>query len=97
DLETHDIVHFAGHSYYSPNDPDQGGWLLHEGVLTAGELSKLKCPPLLVFSNSCQAGVEAQRESDYQDYQHEGQASSIGSAFLRARVRNYVGTFSLIH
>ena len=58
-LQDHDIVHFAGHSEYDPATPHKSGWRLHEGVLTAAELSKLSRPPLLVFSNSCQAGTTA--------------------------------------
>jgi adenylate cyclase len=44
---------------------------------------------LLVFSNSCQAGVTAVWQ---EGYRAEGQAFGIGSAFLLAGVRNYVGT-----
>src|SRR5262249_39042927 len=53
-LAAHDIVHFAGHSQYDAQTPSHSGWMLHEGVLTAGELGKLSHPPVLVFSNSCQ-------------------------------------------
>src|SRR5262245_31395078 len=55
-LQDHTIIHFAGHSDYDPAAPHKSGWRLHEGVLTAVELSKLAHPPYLVFSNSCQAG-----------------------------------------
>jgi tetratricopeptide (TPR) repeat protein len=93
-LQDHEIVHFAGHSYYDPDNPSKSGWRLSEGVLTAGELSRLSHPPLLVFSNSCQAGATAGWESGYH---YEGQAFGIGSAFLLARVRNYIGTFWVVH
>ncbi|MGE0822539.1 MAG: CHAT domain-containing protein [Candidatus Binatia bacterium] len=93
-LQDHDIVHFAGHSYYDPTDPSKSGWRLHEGILTAGELSKLTRPPLLVFSNSCQAGATSEWAGGYR---YEGQAFGIGSAFLLAGVRNYIGTFWVIH
>jgi len=93
-LQDHDVVHFAGHSYYDPENPSRSGWRLAEGVLTAGELSKLTTPPLLVFSNSCQAGATSGWESGYH---YEGQAFGIGSAFLLAGVRNYIGTFWVVH
>lgn len=93
-LQDHDVVHFAGHSYYDPVNPSRSGWRLAEGVLTAGELSKLTTPPLLVFSNSCQAGATSGWESGYH---YEGQAFGIGSAFLMAGVRNYIGTFWVVH
>jgi tetratricopeptide (TPR) repeat protein len=93
-LQDHDVVHFAGHSYYDPENPSRSGWRLAEGVLTAGELSKLTAPPLLVFSNSCQAGATSGWESGYR---YEGHAFGIGSAFLMAGVRNYIGTFWVVH
>jgi len=93
-LQDHDVVHFAGHSRYDPDEPSRSGWLLAEGVLTAGELSKLARPPVLVFSNSCEAGTTAEW-NDEQRY--EGRAFGIGSAFLLGGVPNYVGTFWVVH
>ena len=92
-LQEHDIVHFAGHSFYDPAAPSLSGWQLHEGASTAGELSKLTRPPLLVFSNSCQAGATAAWER----YRYEGQAFGIGSALLLAGVPNYIGAFWVVH
>jgi CHAT domain-containing protein len=93
-LQAHDVVHFAGHSFYDAANPSHSGRRLHEGVLTAGELSKLTHPPLLVFSNSCQAGTTVAWQ---QGYRYEGQAFGIGSAFLLAGVQNYIGTFWVVH
>lgn len=93
-LEAHEVVHFAGHSHYNSSTPSKSGWLLHEGILTAGEISKLGRPPLLVFSNSCQAGTTAEWTSGYR---YEGQAFGIGSAFLLAGVQHYIGTFWVVH
>ncbi|NOT53947.1 MAG: CHAT domain-containing protein [Deltaproteobacteria bacterium] len=93
-LEAHEVVHFAGHSHYDATTPSKSGWLLHEGLLSAGEISKLSRPPSLVFSNSCQAGTTAQWTSGYR---YEGQAFGIGSAFLLAGVQHYIGTFWVVH
>ena len=93
-LQQHDVVHFAGHSVYDPVAPSQSGWRLDQGLLTAGELSKVRPAPLLVFSNSCEAGATAEWEGGYR---YEGHAFGIGSAFLLAGVRSYVGTFWVIH
>jgi adenylate cyclase len=95
-VQEYDIVHFAGHSFYDPASPGQSGWQLHEGVLSAAELSKVRRPPRLVFSNSCQAGTTAAWEKDT-GYRYEGQAFGLGSAFLLAGVQNYVGTFWVVH
>ncbi|MBI3767857.1 MAG: protein kinase [Deltaproteobacteria bacterium] len=88
------IVHFAGHSTYDPLDPTRSGWVLRDGVLTAGEMAKLDRLPLLVFSNSCHAGATVGWDGASA---YEGQAFGIGSAFLLAGVRNYIGTFWVAH
>lgn len=93
-LQEHDVVHFAGHSHYDPAVPSRSGWRLAEGVLTAAELAKLRPPPFLVFSNSCEAATSA---SWGPRAGYEPQAFGIGSAFLLAGVPNYVGTFWVLH
>ena len=93
-LQEHDVVHFAGHSRYDPAAPARSGWLLSEGMLTAGDLVKLRPPPLLVFSNSCEAGTGPAWEGGYG---YEGHAFGIGSAFLLAGATSYVGTFWVVH
>jgi class 3 adenylate cyclase/ketosteroid isomerase-like protein len=94
ELQSHDVVHFAGHSHYDPIRPNQSGWHLHEGLLTAEELRTLSRPPLLVFSNSCQAGATMAWGGRYR---YDEEAFGIGSAFLAAGVRNYIGTFWVVH
>src|SRR5437870_933922 len=93
-LRESDIVHFAGHSQFDEKNPENSGWLLHDGLLSASEISKLDQTPSLVFSNSCQAGATKSWQSDYL---FEGEAFGLGSAFLLAGVRNYVGTFCVVH
>jgi tetratricopeptide (TPR) repeat protein len=93
-LQEHDIVHFAGHSRYDAENPVRSGWQLAEGMLTAADLSKLRPAPALVFSNSCEAGTTPPWEGGYR---YEGHAFGIGSAFLLAGARNYVGTFWVVH
>jgi class 3 adenylate cyclase/CHAT domain-containing protein len=89
-----DLVHYAGHASFDPAQPGRSGWLLHEAVLTASELARVARPPLLVFSNACQAGATSRWQSETV---YEGQAFGIGSAFLLAGVQNYIGTFCVIH
>jgi len=93
-LRESDIVHFAGHSQFDEKSPENSGWLLHDGLLSASEISKLDRAPLLVFSNSCQAGATKNWQSDYL---YEGEAFGLGSAFLLAGVSNYIGTFCVVH
>jgi class 3 adenylate cyclase/TolB-like protein len=94
EIQTHDVVHFAGHSHYDPVHPNHSGWHLHGGLLTAEELRNLSRPPLLVFSNSCQAGATTAWGGRYR---YDEEAGGIGSAFLTAGVWNYIGTFWVVH
>jgi CHAT domain-containing protein/Flp pilus assembly protein TadD len=89
-----DLVHFAGHAVFDPRQPQSAGWVLHDGMVTAAEISRVEHPPVLVFSNACQAGLTTpwQPNAVYQ-----GQAFGIGSAFLLAGTQNYIGTFCVIY
>ncbi|MDD3471291.1 MAG: CHAT domain-containing protein [Syntrophaceae bacterium] len=93
-LSEFEIVHFAGHSIFDPADSGKSGWLLHDTILTTAEMSKISNPPLLVFSNSCESALTQRwdRPSPL------GQASlGIGSGFLLAGVRHYVGALWVVH
>ena len=68
---------YAGHAFFDSAQPGRSGWVLHETVLTASELSRVAHPPLLVFSNACQAGVTTRWQSETI---YDGQAFGIGSA-----------------
>jgi predicted negative regulator of RcsB-dependent stress response len=89
-----DLVHYAGHACFDENDPSRSGWVLRDSVLMASELRRVPRPPLLVFSNACQAGATTRWQSDTA---YDGQAFGIGSAFLLAGTQNYIGTFCAIH
>ncbi|MCR9143151.1 MAG: CHAT domain-containing protein [bacterium] len=52
-IKDRDIIHYAGHMYYS-KDQQESGWLLADGkVLRAREIEKAGVVPDLVFANSC--------------------------------------------
>ncbi len=93
-LSTCDLVHYAGHAFFDAEHPERSGWILHNAVLTAPELSRVARPPQLVFSNACHAGATSRWTSDAV---YEDQAFGIGSAFLLAGAQNYIGTFCVIH
>lgn len=88
----YDIVHFAGHCEYMPDNPKDSGWVLSDGkfsvrdILAMGSAASL---PHLVFSNACHS-AEANKNSFYADYQERNY--SLASAFLFAGVRHYIGT-----
>lgn len=93
-LQSHDVIHFAGHSQYDPHTPNHSGWQLHKDIVTVEELGRLTQPPLLVFSNSCQAGATVSWGASPA---YDERAFGIGSAFLLAGVKNYIGTFWVVH
>ena len=99
-LGAYDLVHYAGHALFDPARPERSGWVLHDNaVLTAAELREVESPPLLVFSNACQAGIMAPWQVEHANCEqaYEKAAFGIGSAFLLAGVQNYIGTFCVIH
>ena len=52
-----DIVHFAGHAVYNYENPNNSGWKLTNGYMTAIDIDKMlgSQMPVLVFSNACQS------------------------------------------
>jgi hypothetical protein len=92
-LRDYDIVHYAGHADYDPQNPSDGGWLLTDGRLKAGEISAmggLQPMPFLVFSNACQSG----RSGEWRvDETYEQQIFGLANAYLMAGVQHYIGTF----
>jgi tetratricopeptide (TPR) repeat protein len=89
-LSEFELVHFAGHSTFNPTDASKSGWLLYDGILSSEEINKVSHPPQLVFSNSCQSAATRAWSP--------GQANlGIGSRFLLAGVRHYVGALWVIH
>ena len=88
-----DIIHFAGHAEHSIERPEESGWLLKDGRLSAGQIMALtgRIPmPSLIFSNACQSGqTDEWRLSE--DYEHR--IFGLANAFLLAGVQHYIGTF----
>jgi len=91
-LRDYDVVHFAGHCEYDPNDPNQAGWVLSDGKFTTEDILTLGADaslPSLIFSNACySANTDSQLiENDYQKKSY-----SLASAFLFSGVRHYIGS-----
>jgi len=92
-LRNFDIVHFAGHADYKPDNSEESGWRLSDGILKTKDIIKMagtSAMPALIFSNSCQSA----REEEWalaKYFQHE--IFGLANAFLLAGVKHYVGTF----
>ena len=92
-IRNFDIVHFAGHAEYDPETPEEGGWLLSDGRLTARDIMKMSgsaCMPALIFSNACQS---ARTEEWVLKDQFQNEIFGLANAFLLTGAKHYVGTF----
>ncbi|MSP60575.1 MAG: CHAT domain-containing protein, partial [Myxococcales bacterium] len=88
-LKDYDLVHFAGHADHLPGAPEEGGWHLDDGKLTAGEIAALgggRPMPIVVFSNACQSGRTEPWTAD-----SPSSVYGLANAFLLAGARHYVG------
>jgi hypothetical protein len=92
-LRGYDIIHYAGHATYDPDNPAESGWLMHDSTFTARDIAQLSphLPlPALVFSNACQSGQTGEWRIK-EGFEHD--IFGLANAFLLAGVQHYVGTF----
>jgi CHAT domain len=85
----YEVVHYSGHAFYDPVEPEKSGWYLdedHRDQIRAFEFSNLSKPPIMVFANACESGAglggAAEQEMPY----------GLAEAFIQAGVDVYVGT-----
>ena len=91
ELKDYDLVHFAGHADFLPDEPGASGWHLSSGKLTAADIAELaggRPMPLVVFSNACESG----RTDGWTSEDAARRAYGLAGAFLYAGVRHYLGT-----
>jgi hypothetical protein len=56
-LRRYDVMHYAGHCAYEPDDPTRSGWVFTgSAMLTGRELERLDNVPAFIFSNACESG-----------------------------------------
>jgi hypothetical protein len=95
----YDVVHYAGHAYFDPLNPDSSGILCPgREVLSSADLAGIGNLPALMFFNACEAArvrkphkpqVAADPElSILNRIQHN---VGLAEAFLRGGVANYLG------
>ncbi|MBU1998879.1 MAG: tetratricopeptide repeat protein [Candidatus Omnitrophota bacterium] len=90
-LRDYDIVHFAGHCEYDPDNPQNTGWSLIDARFTVRDILKMgeALPmPSLIFSNACQSARESSLSPSF-NY-HE-KVYGLASAFLFSGSRHYLG------
>ncbi|MDQ3649869.1 MAG: CHAT domain-containing protein [Acidobacteriota bacterium] len=88
-LRSYDVLHFAGHCSYDPEDPSASGWIFsHRERLAANELSRIDRIPKFVFSNACESGITPDRSQE----RSVDLAPSFAEAFFKRGVANFVCT-----
>ena len=96
---TFDVLHFAGHAYFDPDDPGDSGLVCHaEAILRGADLDGIGHLPALVFFNACEAArVRRPRTGKTRrppSTRKSGlrRSASIAEAFLSGGVANFLGT-----
>jgi CHAT domain-containing protein len=95
--ERFDVLHYAGHAFFSEAAPGESGLECADGALRAHELLRLRSLPALMFFNACEAarvrqralGAGTRRVGTRKDL---GTAPGFAETLMRAGVANYVGT-----
>ena len=95
-MRDYDIIHFAGHCEYNKNNPEESGWVLSDGWVSARDflaLGENATLPSIVFANACQS---ARTNSNLLDSQTQNNIYSLAQAFLFAGARHYLGSFWMV-
>jgi hypothetical protein len=88
----YDILHFAGHAFLDPTQPETGALRFADAELAASDVLALpwRSPPYLVFNSACESGRAA---GGRRLITGESQANGLAAAFLAAGAQAYAGYF----
>jgi len=88
-MRTYDVLHFAGHCVYDPDDPASSGWIFTDRQrLTSYEFDRIDRVPKFIFSNACESGVTPLRS----ERRAVDLAPSFAEIFFARGVSNLVCT-----
>jgi hypothetical protein len=94
---SYDLLHYAGHGDFDPNDPQRAGWMFGHDLFTARDLASVDKVPGLVVANACLSGLASNRRAGGDDSGRfrgtdDTLLPGLADEFFRRGVRNYVGT-----
>jgi CHAT domain-containing protein len=87
----YDILHYAGHCCFNPQQPGKSGWIFRRDppcVFSADELLRMDRVPSFVFSNACESGITPDRA----DEANRGLGPAFAEAFFAKGVCNFICT-----
>jgi len=84
----YDILHFAGHGSFDPEEPENSVIHFADGLLTADDVLNLtwKTPPYLVFNSACESGRAAGGKKLVSNESH---SNGLAAAFIAAGAKGY--------
>jgi len=87
-----DMIHYAGHSEFNLDNPENSGWKLSDGYFSTFDIIRLKQKKLIpsfVFSNSCQSG----RFAHWQAFENKKKYSfGMAHEWMLAGVKHLIAT-----
>jgi hypothetical protein len=94
-LGKYDVLHYAGHAYFDPNNRARSGILCAgREVLAGSDLASLSKLPSLVFFNACEAArVRLSNGSERKVAEPTRGTIGFAESFLAGGVANYLGTY----
>jgi hypothetical protein len=100
DNNDYDILHYAGHGDFDPDQPDRrAGWIFGDRYFTARELASISRIPALVVANACLSALTSNVRATSDDAASRSLRGAddallpgLVDEFFRRGVRNYVGT-----
>lgn len=93
-----DVVHYAGHAFFDPDQPSRSG-LLCAGreVLSGLDLAGVGNLPMLMFFNACEAarvrGLQDGERNDPPLSEVVRRGTGFAEALLRGGIANFIGTY----
>lgn len=95
--ERFDVLHYAGHAFFSEAAPGESGLECADGALRAHQLLRLRSLPALMFFNACEAARLRQRvggagTEPVGTRKDLRTAPGFAETLMRAGVANYIGT-----
>lgn len=95
-IREYDIWHYAGHSDFDADHPENSGWLLRDGKLTCEDFARLGESghwPSLIFMNACQSAFSPNKKGDPQ---LERALFGLANTFLMAGGRFVIGILAKV-